>query len=833
MSKNLIIVESPTKSKTITKFLPKSYTIKASQGHLRDLPKSRLGVDVDNDFEPKYINIRGKGPLIKELKTAAKKADKVYLATDPDREGEAISWHLAHILGLDEKKAYRVEFHEITKNAVKEALKNPRTIDMDMVDAQQTRRIIDRLVGYKLSPLLWRKIRKGLSAGRVQSVAVKLIADRDAEIEAFIPEEYWTLNVKLREDKKSPIFLADVRKKDGKKIHIADSSEAKKVEKDLEAAAYKVVKATKMKKTYNPPAPYTTSTLQQEASSRLNFNTKRTMSLAQRLYEGMEIGKGGAVGLITYMRTDSTRLSDEAVAEIRSLAGQLFGPEYVPAGKNVFKNKNGAQDAHEAIRPTSVKRTPSEVKPYLRDDEYKLYKMIWERAMASQMAGAVYEQTNLTIEAGAYELGAGGSVQIFDGFRRLDTKKDRKDKILPYIAKGTDLLLHKVEQAEQHFTEPPAHYTEASLVKELEDKGIGRPSTYSPTIQTILSRGYVARDGKRLVATELGVQVVEMLLEYFNTIISVDFSRALEDELDGIAENKIAMLEVLRKFYDPFSVLLEKADKQIVAVPEPVIVSDVKCEKCGRMMVVKNGRFGKFLACPGFPNCRNTKPILEKIGLKCPKCKTGDIVVRKTRRGKVMYGCSEYRSKDEGCDFVSWIKPVEKTCEICGTIMAEDKVRGKEHYYCLNPLCVNAKPERKKSKTKKTAKTATKGNSKTAKAAEKTAKTAKTAKSAGKASIKTAGKSAAIGKLKETLELDGEKLSVMKLTKKPTKSQKQSGAKPANFAALVSKGKKKYLFEDENFFRKSNLMKVLESAGYTVDKDKVDHVDELRRNLWK
>lgn len=689
MAKNLVIVESPAKSKTIEKFLGRNYTVRASMGHLRDLPKSIFGVDVENGFQPKYINIRGKGELIKELKTAAKKADKVYIATDPDREGEAIGWHLAYILGLDPESSCRIEFHEITPGAVKEALKHPRKIDLDMVDAQQTRRIIDRIVGYQLSPLLWRKIRKGLSAGRVQTVAVKIICDREKEIANFVPQEYWTITARLRENDKAPIFDADVIKFNGKKLEINNAEEAAKTEAALKEAAYIVEKADKKERKRNPLPPYTTSSLQQDAVKKLNFSTKKTMLLAQQLYEGVNVGKGGAVGLITYMRTDSVRLSDVATAELRSFIGSTYGAEYVPAGVNVYSSKKNAQDAHEAIRPTSVERTPEAVAQYLTKDQLKLYTLIWKRTVACQMKAAVYDVTTLLIGVAGYQLRAGGAVLKFDGFLKLSDKKElagEKEKEVPYLPEQTPLKLHKLMPAEQHFTEPPPHFTEATLVKELEEKGIGRPSTYSPTIQTILDRGYIVKDGKKLVSTELGELIVNMLTTYFKDIINIPFTANLETELDEIAEHEANKETVLENFYEPFSHLLQKADKEIETVEAPVEVSDVKCEKCGRMMVYKQGRYGKFLACPGFPECRNTKPILKKIGVKCPDC-GGDIIERKTKTRKVFYGCSNYPE----CKFTSWDKPTEQHCPKCGHILYEKTDRnGNKKLFCTNENCEDA-----------------------------------------------------------------------------------------------------------------------------------------------
>ncbi|MBR5857408.1 MAG: type I DNA topoisomerase, partial [Phascolarctobacterium sp.] len=626
MTKNLVIVESPTKSKTIEKFLGKTYTVRASMGHLRDLPKSTFGVDIENNFEPKYINIRGKGDLIKELKSLAKKADKVFLATDPDREGEAISWHLAHILDLDPEKNCRIEFHEITSTAIKDALKNPRPIDMEKVDAQQARRIIDRIVGYKLSPLLWRKIRKGLSAGRVQSVAVKIIADREKEIADFIPQEYWTLSAKLRENSKAPIFEAEAVKYKGKKLEIKNAEQAKAAEEALLNANFIVSEATKKERKRHAAPPFTTSSLQQEANKKLNFTAKKTMMVAQQLYEGVSLGKS-SVGLITYMRTDSVRFADSARDDIRNYIVNTFGKEYCPAKPNFYSSKKNAQDAHEAIRPTSVLRTPDEIARHLTKDQLKLYTLIWNRAVASQMSDAVYDVTTLVINAGDYGLRASGAILKFPGHLQLIGKsaEDEKEKSVPYLEAGTELLLHKLMPAEQHFTEPPAHFTEATLVKELEEKGIGRPSTYAPTIQTILDRGYVAKDAKKLVITELGLLTVDMLTKYFSGLINIPFSAEMENSLDEIAENHVDKNEIISKFYNPFIKDLEEAENAIGKVELPVEVSDVPCDKCGRMMVIKDGRFGKFLACPGFPECRNAKPILKKIGIKCPVCGKGDV----------------------------------------------------------------------------------------------------------------------------------------------------------------------------------------------------------------
>lgn len=700
MTQNLVIVESPTKSKTIEKFLGKNYVVRASMGHLRDLPKSTFGVDIEHEFEPKYINIRGKGELIKELKSIAKKSDRIYLATDPDREGEAISWHLATLLGVEPTDKCRIEFHEITNTAVKDALKHPRAIDLDKVDAQQARRIIDRIVGYKLSPLLWRKIRKGLSAGRVQSVAVKIIADREKEIAEFVPQEYWTLSAKLREQVhngiKGEIFEAEAVKYKGKKLELHNAEEAHAAEEALQKAAYSVGEATKKERKRHPAPPFTTSSLQQEANKKLNFTSKKTMLVAQQLYEGVSLGKA-SVGLITYMRTDSVRFADVATDSIREYITATYGDSYCPKKPNVFSSKKNAQDAHEAIRPTSVLRTPESIAQYLSKDQLRLYTLIWTRAVASQMTDAVYDVTTLLIDAGDYQLRASGAVLKFAGFLQLSGKfaDDEKEKRVPYIAAGTQLDLHKLLPAEQHFTEPPAHFTEATLVKELEDKGIGRPSTYAPTIQTILDRGYVGKEGKKIIITELGILVVDMLTKYFTDLIDIPFSAELENELDEIAEHKADKNQIIHKFYDPFAQLLAIADKEIKAVEMPVEVSDVQCEKCGRMMVVKQGRFGKFLACPGFPECRNTKPILKKIGIKCPEC-GGEVIERKTKSRRIFYGCENYPQ----CSFTSWDRPTEQKCDKCGKMMLEHIERtGRRRMYCIDPDCPNGKPSLYEKKT--------------------------------------------------------------------------------------------------------------------------------------
>lgn len=728
MAKTLVIVESPTKSKTIEKFLGKNYTVKASMGHLRDLPKSTLGVtflpdeEHANEFEPKYINIRGKGDLIKALKTEAKKADKVLLATDPDREGEAISWHLAFILGIDPTSACRIEFHEITAAAVKDAIKHPRCIDMDMVDAQQARRILDRIVGYQLSPLLWRKIRKGLSAGRVQSVATKIVADRDREIEDFVPVEYWTLSAKLREGSKGQLFEAEAVKYKGKKLELHNEAEARAAEEALSKADYIVSDAVKKERKRHPVPPFTTSSMQQEANKKLNFSAKKTMMLAQQLYEGVSLGKT-SVGLITYMRTDSVRLAEVAIAEIRDYIKQNIGSEFCPAKENHYSTKKNAQDAHEAIRPTSVMRTPAEMQKYLTNDQLKLYTLIWNRVVASQMTDAVYDVTTLTIDAADYQLRATGSVLKFPGFLQLHSKYDdkEKDSKVPYVEPGSKLLLYKLMPAEQHFTEPPAHFTEATLIKELEEKGIGRPSTFAPTIVTLLTRGYVVKEAKKLLVTELGIMTVDMLTEYFKGLINIGFTAQMEEKLDEVAEKKHTKDEVLSEFYGPFKKDLDHAGVAIPIVEIPLEVSDVPCDKCndGTMMVIREGRFGKFLACPNFPKCRNTKPILHPIGVKCPKC-GADILERKSKTGKVFYGCEKYPE----CDYTTWDQPLNEKCPDCGAMMVEHVERnGSKRKFCSNPECSKARPAyASKTAAAKTTEAKTTATKKTTAAKKTTAK---------------------------------------------------------------------------------------------------------------
>ena len=686
MGKTLVVVESPAKAKTIEKVLGKNYTVKASMGHLRDLPKSQFGINIEENFKPKYINIRGKGELIKSLKEAAKRADKVYLASDPDREGEAIAWHLAHILGIPEDKSCRIEFYEITKPAIKSAVRSPRPINMDRVDAQQARRMLDRIVGYQLSPLLWRKVRKGLSAGRVQSVTVKMICDREQEILEFVPEEYWTIGAYLRKSEKYVSFEAQLITKEKKKIEVHTKEEAERILAELKKSKYEVTDVKKRERKRNPSPPFTTSSLQQEAARKLGFTSKKTMMLAQQLYEGLELGKKGPVGLITYMRTDSVRVSEIAQAEAKELIGTLYGIEYVPAEVPSYSAKK-SQDAHEAIRPTTLTLTPKDLTEYLSRDQLRLYRLIWERFMASQMAPAVYDTVTVDIGAGAYGLRAVGSHLKFAGFTMLyseskDKKESSKDVTLPALEVGESLQAEKFEP-KQHFTEPPPRYTEASLVKALGEKGIGRPSTYSPTIETILSRGYVDKEDKKFVPTELGFVVTDLLKEYFLDIVDIPFTVQMETQLDEIAEGKHTKEEVLEKFYEPFAETLAKADEAIGHVELPVEVSDVKCEQCGEFMVVKQGRYGKFLACPNFPACRNTKPIVKDMGVTCHKC-GGHLIERHSKRGRIFYGCDNWPE----CDFVTWDVPLQEYCPECGTFLLGHGYRGKfTKKYCANEAC--------------------------------------------------------------------------------------------------------------------------------------------------
>ena len=657
MADKLIIVESPAKANTIKKFLGGSTKVVASMGHIRDLPKSKMGVDIENNFEPEYINIRGKANLIKELKKDAKNAKYVYLATDPDREGEAIAWHLAYLLGIPEDSVCRVTFNEITKEAVQKAVKSPRKIDKDLIDAQQARRVLDRIVGYKISPVLWKKVRKGLSAGRVQSVAVKLIVDREEEIDRFIPEEYWNINAKLSKlnTKKKQEFEAKLTGKNGKKIELHNKEEVDAILADLEKAKYIVEDVKKGEKKRTPAPPFTTSTMQQEASRKLGFTLKKTMSVAQRLYEGIKIPERGSIGLITYMRTDSTRISVEAREAAKKQIEAVYGPAYYE--NRFYKTKSDAQDAHEAIRPTYAELEPDKIKASLTSDEYKLYKLIYNRFLASQMAPAVFDTVSATINANSYNFKANGQTLKFKGFMALyvesvDNEKDEKYVALPELEVNEEVKKEKLE-AKQSFTEPPPRYTEASLVKALEEKGIGRPSTYSPTITTILERRYIEKLQKQLHPTELGKVVNKLLVENFKDVVNVEFTAKMENQFDEIAEGQEQWKKVIADFYNPFKDVVEKVEKELEHVKLEEEVSDVPCEKCGRMMVIKYGKYGKFLACPGYPECKNAKPLVETIDVPCPKC--GAIVqVRKTKKKRNYYICE---NNPKSCDYISWNKP--------------------------------------------------------------------------------------------------------------------------------------------------------------------------------
>lgn len=655
MADKLIIVESPAKANTIKKFLGGNTKVMASMGHIRDLPKSKMAVDIEHDFEPEYINIRGKGELIKSLKKEAKAAKQVYLASDPDREGEAIAWHLAHILEIPEDSNCRVTFNEITKETVKESIKKPRTINMDLVDAQQARRVLDRIVGYKISPVLWKKVKRGLSAGRVQSVAVKLIVDREEEIENFIPEEYWNIYANLLEPNSKKKFQATFYGKDGKKLEIHTKEEVDEILRNIEKGKYIVADVKKGEKKRTPAPPFTTSTMQQEASRKLSFTLKKTMSVAQGLYEGVHVGEKGTVGLITYMRTDSTRISDEARAVAKEVITQKYGANYYE--NRYYKTKQNAQDAHEAIRPTYIDLEPEKIKDYLTTDQYKLYRLIYNRFIASQMANAIYDTVTANIDVNNYNFRANGQTLKFKGFMTLyvetiEGEKEEEDNSIPELTIGQEVKKEKLE-AKQSFTQPPARYTEASLVKALEEKGIGRPSTYSPTITTILERRYIQKEQKQLIPTDLGKIVNKLLVENFPDVINVEFTAKIEEEFDEVAEGKEPWKQVIREFYGPFKVTLDRVEKELEHVELVEEVSDVPCEKCGRMMVIKYGRYGKFLACPGYPECKNAKPIIETIDVPCPVC-GGTVQIKKTRRGKKFYVCE---NNPGTCEYISWNPP--------------------------------------------------------------------------------------------------------------------------------------------------------------------------------
>ncbi|MBM7581249.1 DNA topoisomerase-1 [Caldicoprobacter guelmensis] len=690
MAQDLVIVESPAKARTIKKFLGNKYKVEASMGHVRDLPKSQLGVDIENDFEPKYITIRGKGDIINRLKKEAQNAERVYLATDPDREGEAISWHLAHLLDIDPNSTCRIEFHEITQQAIRNAIKHPRAINMCLVDAQQARRVLDRVVGYMISPLLWRKIKGGLSAGRVQSVATRMICEREREIQEFVPEEYWIITGRfVKEDGRT--FEADFYGTVDNKVTPKSEEEVKGLVEKLRTAKYAVHGVKRGVKKRSAPPPFTTSTLQQEAYRKLGFTTQKTMMIAQQLYEGVEIRGEGAVGLVTYIRTDSTRIAEQAQKEALEYIRKKYGQQYVPEKPNQYKSKKGAQDAHEAIRPTSVLREPEAIKDSLTYDQYRLYRLIYDRFLASQMAPALYDTMTIEIVGdNGYLFRATGSRKTFAGYTIIymegsdneKPEKENEDVELPEVSEGEKLSLEEV-LPEQHFTQPPPRYTEASLVRALEEMGIGRPSTYAPTISTIIERGYVVREKKSLVPTELGFIVNDLMMTYFPDIVDYKFTAEMEKQLDEVEEGKKDWREIVREFYIPFKELLKKADEAISKIEIKEEVSDVKCEKCGANMVIKAGRYGKFLACPNFPKCRNTKPYVEEIAARCPKCNSA-IVVKYTKKGKKFYGCENYPE----CDFISWDMPADQRCPECGALMVvKQRKNGEEYLLCTNKEC--------------------------------------------------------------------------------------------------------------------------------------------------
>lgn len=682
MADYLVIVESPAKAKTIEKYLGKKYKVKASMGHVIDLPRSQMGVDVENNYAPKYITIRGKGPVLKEIKDAAKKAKKVYLAADPDREGEAIAWHLAHSLKIHEDKECRVVFNEITKDAVKDAFKRPRAINMDLVDAQQARRVLDRLVGYNISPLLWKKVKKGLSAGRVQTVAVRLIVEREKEIQNFNAEEYWKIKAAFNKDGED--FEAGFYGIKGKKKDLSSREEVDEVLNRIEGDQFSIQSVQKKERKRNPAQPFTTSSLQQEAARKLNFRAKKTMMLAQQLYEGIELGKQGTVGLITYMRTDSTRISETAKSEAVEYIEGKYGKEYLSGKKPSKKQSGKSQDAHEAVRPTSVMRSPTEMKSYLKRDQLRLYKLIWERFVASQMSPAIMDTMSVDLDNNGVTFRATGSKVKFKGFMKVyvegsDDNKTEDDKMLPDLEEGMNVTTSDVEPT-QHFTQPPPRYTEARLVKTMEELGIGRPSTYAPTLDTIQRRGYVALEDRKFVPTELGEIVLELILEFFQDIINIEFTAALENDLDKIEDGDAEWISVIDEFYQNFGERLKVAEEEMKEVEIKDEPAGEDCEKCGSPMVIKMGRYGKFMACSNFPDCRNTKPILKEIGVDCPKCKEGNIVERKSKKNRIFYGCDRFPD----CDFLSWDKPIKRPCPKCGDMLVEKKTKKKKEIKCVN-----------------------------------------------------------------------------------------------------------------------------------------------------
>lgn len=677
--KYLVIVESPAKAKTIEKYLGRNYKVVASKGHIRDLPKSRMAIDFEDDYNPEYITIRGKGPVIKELKKYAKKADKVYLAADPDREGEAIAWHLSYILDLDRDEENRVVFNEITKEAVKNAFKTPRKLNPDLIDSQQARRVLDRIVGYKISPLLWKKVKRGLSAGRVQSVALKMICDREEEIRNFKPEEYWSIEAKFKKSRSK--FDAKFFRYDGKKKDLPNNEAVQEVlDRIDQSKKFDITKVEKSERKKNPQAPFTTSSLQQEAANRLNFRTGKTMMIAQQLYEGIKIGRGAATGLITYMRTDSKRISNTAKAEATNFIHEEYGPEYASSKKSSVKNASGAQDAHEAIRPTSAMRKPEDIEKYLTKDQYKLYNLIWSRFIANQMKPAIYDTMKVDIEQNGITFRANGSKIKFQGYQKVyrDFSK-QKDNMLPDMVVGDQVDLDQLD-SEQHFTQPPARYSEATLIRTLEENGVGRPSTYAPTLGTIQKRYYVTLTNKRFEPTELGEIVNEIVVEFFPDIVNINFTADLEEDLDEVEEGKKEWVRVIDQFYQGFSKDFVKAEEEMEEVEIEDEPAGFDCEKCGHEMVIKMGRYGKFYACSNFPDCRNTKPILKKVGTTCPECKKGEVVERKSKKNRVFFGCENFPE----CEFTSWDKPLPRSCPKCDEFLVEKRTRSKVQVQCSN-----------------------------------------------------------------------------------------------------------------------------------------------------
>lgn len=679
--KNLVIVESPAKAKTLKKFLGVNYKIEASMGHIRDLPKSEMGIDIENDFEPKYITIRGKGELLKSLRKEVKNCDKIFLATDPDREGEAISWHLLYALKLENKKVYRITFNEITKNAVQKSIKEAREIDMDLVDAQQARRSLDRIVGYKISPLLWKKVKKGLSAGRVQSVALRLICERDEEIENFIPEEYWTIDADFKNLEKK-IIKAKFYGKNNKKLEIKSKKEVENILDSIKESKFIIKEIKESKRNKNPNPPFITSTLQQEASKILGYASSKTMMIAQQLYEGISIKGEGTVGLVSYIRTDSMRISDEAYNQVKDYILENFGEKYFSKEKKVYKAKGKTQDAHEAIRPTYTSRTPDSIKDSLTTEQYKLYKLIWERFVASQMMPAIYITKTIKIDASNYEFRASGSKIEFEGYLKVYTKNEEKEEeiLIPEVFENDELYMAKIKE-NQHFTQPPARFSEASLIKTLEEIGVGRPSTYAPTISTLSARNYVTKENKLFYTTELGEIVNHIIKNNFGNIINVDFTAKMEDKLDEIEEGKLEWKQILRDFYPDFNKTILEAEEKIQHIDIEYEKTDIICEECGSNMVIKYGKYGKFLACPNFPECKNTKPFFEETGIKCPEC-NGKVLIKKTKKGRKFYGCEN----NPECDFMSWNKPTGEKCPKCNSYMIEKGTKNKR-ICCSNQEC--------------------------------------------------------------------------------------------------------------------------------------------------